>query len=355
MLQADTIITLAGGPYRLREQLAGSAYGVVWRAAEPAGADVALKLINREQMARAAPSLRQRWTASARNEIAFLASLAPWDERHIVRLLDQGAHQGLPVMALELMHTDLARHLAAVRAGGAAIAFTRILDWMGQVNGALSKVHQYGWLYLDLKPANVLMHADASAVKLADFGTNRLRSALPAESYAGTASWQAPEQFFPNADGCYEPDLRSDYFALGAMFYYLVTGGVQLRFCAQCGGAYREHRAQGAAALLARHGGQLPSTLHDDEAQLFAHRIGAAHDAGGDATWCPGGSAPAADAALALLRALLAKDRGERPQHAIAISRMLAAVRAALTPALPAFSARAASGSARRTLAWSAA
>lgn len=357
MLQADTIITLAGGPYRLREQLAGSAYGVVWRAAGPAGAEVALKLINRAQMALAAPSLQQRWSASARNEIAFLASLAPWDERHIVRLLDQGLHQGLPVMALELMHTDLARHLAAVRARGATIAFSRILDWMGQVNGALSKVHQYGWLYLDLKPANVLLHADASAVKLADFGTNRLRGAMPADAYAGTASWQAPEQFFPNADGCYEPDVRSDYFALGAMFYYLVTGGVQLRFCAECGGAYREHRARGAAAVLARHGGQLPPTLHEDEAQLFAHRIGARDDAGGDTTWCPGDAAPAAEAALALLRTLLATERAERPQHAIGISRMLAAVRAAvptsapqaLSPALPSFSSRAAPGSAWRS------
>lgn len=356
MLQADTIITLAGGAYRLREQLAGSAYGVVWRAAGPGGATVALKLINREQMARAAPALQERWSASARNEIAFLAALAPWDERHIVRLLDHGLHDGLPVMALELMRTDLARHLAAVRANRGALPLARILDWMGQVNGALSKVHQYGWLYLDLKPANVLLDAGAGAVKLADFGTSRLRSALPAESYAGTASWQAPEQFFPNAQGCYAPDMRSDYFALGAMFYYLVTGGVQLRFCSQCGEAYRDHRAQGAAMLLARHGGQLPPTLQDDEAQLFAHRIGAPQD-GGDATWCPAGSTPAADAALALLRSLLAAGREDRPQHAIGISRMLAAVREASASAAASapFSPRAAPAPVRRLRAWAAA
>lgn len=335
MLQAGDIITLARGAYRLRAQLAGSAYGVVWRAAGPAGAEVALKLINREQMARAAPPLQARWVASAGNEIAFLGSLAPWDERHIVRLLDHGIHNDLPVMALELMHTDLARHLAAMRQQRAPLPLAHILDWMGQVNQALAKVHQYGWLYLDLKPANVLMNGSGTAVKLADFGTNRLRADLPPSSYAGTASWQAPEQFFPGPSQTYDTDTRTDYFALGALFYYLVSGGVQLRFCSDCGASYRDRRADGAADLLARHGGAVPPTLHDDEASLFAHRIGSAGADSMDATWCPAGDGPAAGAALALLRALLAQERAGRPQHSVQISRMLAAVRTALQPSAP--------------------
>lgn len=335
MLQADGIITLAQGAYRLRAQLAGSAYGVVWRATGPGGGDVALKLINREQMSRAHASLQERWSASANKEIDFLGSLAPWDERNIVRLLDHGTHEGLPVMALELMDTDLARHMAALRQQSAAIPFTQALDWIGQVNQALSKVHQYGWLYLDVKPANVLMNGAGAGVKLADFGTSRLRSALPAAVYAGTASWQAPEQFFPGPGGTFNTDTRSDYFALGAMFYYLVTGGTQLRFCSDCGVSYRENRLDGAQALMARHGGRLPPTLNDDEAALFAHRAGNPVADGSDATWCPAGDAPAAEAALALLRALLMPDRADRPQHAIQISRMLDAARQAQQAATP--------------------
>ena len=334
MLQAGAIITLEGGTYVLRSQLAGSAYGVVWRAGTAGGGDVALKLINRAQMARAEPALQTRWVASAENEIAFLASLAPWDERHIVRLLDQGMHDGLPVMALELLDTDLARHLGAMRHSGRRLSLQQVLDWMGQINQALSKVHQYGWLYLDLKPANILMHRQARAIRLADFGTNRLRSALPAASYAGTASWQAPEQFFPNAVRTWDSDTRSDYFALGALFYYLVTGGVQLRFCADCGNAYREHQADGAAALLARHGGRLPCTLNQDEATLFAHRIDSDAADAGDATWCPSGESAAAAAALVLLKSLLAQERNERPRHAIDISRMLGAIRRATPTAM---------------------
>ena len=318
MLQADDIITLARGAYRLRSPIAGSAYGLVWQAAAPHGApDVALKLVNRSQMECAQPALQAHWSASAEREIAFLHSLAPWDERHIVRLLDSGAHDRLPVLALELMEGDLGRHIH--RAFDAA----QVLDWIGQVNQALAKVHQYGWLYLDLKPANVLLTRHG-AVKLADFGTNRLRSALPAQAYAGTANWQAPEQIFPTAAQHYDTDERTDYFALGAMFYYLVTGGVPLRFCSTCGEAYRDHQAKAAAVLLARPGGIGP-TLHNDEAALFMRRF-ASIDDGADATWCPAGGS-VSQGALALLRMLLEVNPARRPQHALQISRMLGAVR----------------------------
>lgn len=312
MLDAGAVITLEAGAYRLRAPLAGSAYGVVWSAdALPAGRQVALKLINQEQMARAQPEQRDRWIASAHKEINFLRSLEPWDERHIVRLLDSGVHEGLPVMALELLDTDLSRHIARLRNAGRPIAFDQALSWLAQISEALAKVHQYGWRYLDLKPSNVLLDAGRGSVKLTDFGTNRLLGDSASHSYAGTANWQAPEQFFADRDGGYLTDARSDYFALGAMFYYLVTGGLHLRFCGDCGQAYREHQAGGAAILLARHGGAIPPTLHAGEADLFAQR------AGGEA--------------LGLLRQLLSAERDGRPPHALAISRMIADVRASAT------------------------
>ena len=72
------------------------------------------------------------------------------------------------------------------------------------------------------------------------------------------------------------------------MFYYLVTGGLPLRFCSDCGQAYRDHQAAGAALLLERHGGAIPPTLRDDEAALFVHRIGGARS-----DLVPAGAAPA--------------------------------------------------------------
>jgi serine/threonine-protein kinase len=303
------IITLELGHYQLCEQIAGSAYGVIWRASGPHGTgDVALKLVNEGQMSRALPAQRERWIASACSEIAFLQSLEPWDERHIVRLLDSGWHAGLPVLALELLDGDLARHMSPLRSLPPAQAFA----WTAQLNQALAKVHQYGWRYLDLKPANVLVDARLGVVKLADFGTNRRLDALHAHTYSGTANWQAPEQFFPAPGGGYATGVQSDYFALGALCYYLVTGS-SLSYCQSCGQAYRERLSDGAQALLAAHDG-IPPTLQADEEARFVAELPSA----------------AIDAALALLRDLLDADPAARPRHALHISRQLAAIRSAL-------------------------
>lgn len=323
MTTTDAIIVLELGHYRLREQIGGSAYGVVWRAAGPsATGDVALKLINQEQMARALPAQRARWVECANNEIAFLQSLEPWDERHIVRLLDSGWHDGLPVLALELMATDLGRHMASLRATEETVELPRALGWIAQINQALAKVHQYGWRYLDLKPANVLLDRHLDTVKLADFGTNRQLALAAPHSYAGTANWQAPEQFFPADGGGYATGPRSDYFSLGALFYFMLTGGLPLRFCADCGQAYREHHTAGADLLRRMHGGAIPAALDADEEARFALAV----------------PAEARDPALALLRALLHIDPAKRPRHAIHISRMLADIGGA-RPARGAFNA----------------
>lgn len=314
MLEAGDIITLGLDAWRLRAPLAGSSYGIVWEAASlSSGTAAALKLVNREQMALALPPQRARWSACAAAEIAFLRSLQPWDRRHIVRLLDSGTHEGEPAMALELLDGDLSSHLAVRRERGEAVGAAQALDWIGQVNQALAKVHQYGWRYLDLKPSNLLLDAPRNALKLADFGTNRPLLDAGAHSYAGTAGWQAPEQCMPEADQAYRTDARSDYFALGALLYYLVTGTV-LRWCARCAQAYRELGAPGAARALAVHA----DPLEPDEAALFlAHAAGQ----GPDASRGP---------LLALLRALLAPRPEQRPRHALEISRLLASATAAL-------------------------
>jgi serine/threonine-protein kinase len=302
MVEAGDIITLTAGAWRLQAPLGGSSYGEVWRAAAVLdGTPAAVKLVNRTQMELALPPQRAVWRACFESEIAFLRGLQPWDQRHIVRLLDSGEHDGQPALALELLDGDLAAHLAALRSRGAGPGLPQALAWTAQVNAALAKVHQYGWRYLDLKPANLLVDARAGLLKLADFGTNRPLQDSAAHSYAGTAAWQAPEQFFPDAAGRYRTDARSDYFALGALLYWLVTG-IPLRYCAACADAWRTHGTAGAAALRA----DQPAILAPDEVALFA------------------GHATADDALPALLRALLAPRPEARPRHALEISRLIA-------------------------------
>jgi serine/threonine protein kinase len=299
MAQAGDIVRLDRGSYQLRSILSSSSYGVVWDAG-----DAAIKLVNSEQMARARPDQQSCWIDSARTEIAFLEALSPWDGRHIVRLVDSGEYGGLPAMALEKMQGDLARHVSTAR----SLPFQRVLAWMAQVNQALAKVHQYGWRYLDLKPANLLLDASTNALKLADFGTSRALADLEPHGYAGTANWQAPEQFFPDTDHLYSTCSQTDYFALGALFYYLVTKGEQLAYCKECGEAYRDHRTGGAYLVKERHGRALPPTLTADESERFVARLPRA----------------SAGPALTLLRQLLAPAPAGRPASALDISRALA-------------------------------
>lgn len=323
MVEAGDIITLTAGAWRLRVPLAGSSYGLLWRAESVlTGEPAAVKLVNRAQMNLALPPQRACWRNAADAEIAFLRALQPWDSRHIVRLLDSGTHDGLPALALELLDGDLAAHLAQLRSRGTPPGIGQALAWIAQVNAALAKVHQYGWRYLDLKPANLLDDAHTGALKLADFGTNRPLLDSAAHSYAGTAAWQAPEQFFPDADGRYRTDARSDYFALGALLYSLV-GGIPLRYCGACADAWRQHGTTAATALRAANAGAWPAVLAADEAALFLRHADASAHLGSDG----------AAALLALLRALLAPRPADRPRHALDISRMIVRAQDALAGA----------------------
>lgn len=305
-MNAGETIGLERGRYVLRKQVAHSSYGVVWDAEGP-GQDAVLKLVNRQQMERARPEQRRHWIGSAATEIAFLRSLSPWDGRHIVRLLDSGEHEGLPVLALERLDCDLASHMEELRGAGRTPGFLQSLDWLAQVNQALAKVHQYGWRHLDLKPGNLLLDPSRTVIRLADFGTNMPLSHRHPHAYTGTANWQAPEQFFPVEGDVYQTDERTDYFALGALFYYLVTGGTALRFCSECGETYRRN----PAAVRERH--HAP-TLHEDEAARFLQSTGAA-----------------GPLALPLLRGLTYPVAEKRPRNALEISRQIAAIKAAAT------------------------
>ncbi|MDO9357337.1 MAG: protein kinase, partial [Solirubrobacteraceae bacterium] len=307
------VVTLDAHSYRLDAPLAGSAYGLVWRAARIGGLTgerhVALKFVNQAQMAQAAAGQRQRWVEGAIDEAAFLRQLAPWDARHIVRLLDSGVHEGLPALALELMAGDLGAWMARRRAAGQPGEVARAFDWVGQINQALAKVHQYGRRHLDLKPSNLLLSDDGGIVKLADFGTSRALFDGAPHAYAGTPNWQAPEQVF--ADRCddggaaYRTSAATDYFALGALLYYLVSGGVALRFCRDAAQAWREGQLGAADRLRSRHRGAIPPTLTEEEAALFTQHCG---EAGMGVTACRH--------ALRLLRDLLAADPHARPPHA---------------------------------------
>ncbi|WP_223753898.1 serine/threonine-protein kinase PknK [Myxococcus sp. RHSTA-1-4] len=93
---------------------------------------------------------------------------------------------------------------------------------------AVAAVHARGFLHGDLKPEHVYVDSSAGRATLIDFGLAR-PLAPPGEvppflctggAFAGTAEYMAPEQ----CAGAPALDARADLYALGVLFYEMLTG-----------------------------------------------------------------------------------------------------------------------------------
>lgn len=89
-----------------------------------------------------------------------------------------------------------------------------------QITEALAAIHRAGIVHGDLKPGNIMMRDDAS-VALIDFGLARQSGGTTAtkNKLEGTPLYLSPER----ADGM-DADERGDLYALGAIFYQMLTG-----------------------------------------------------------------------------------------------------------------------------------
>jgi len=125
---------------------------------------------------------------------------------------------------------------------------------------AAHSLHQQNVCHLDLKPANVLMRPDGSAVLL-DFGLSchahypdllaeEMRKAV------GSPAWIAPEQVVG-----VRGDPRSDIFAIGVMLYELATG--ELPFGAPTTNGGLRQRLWMTPAPPRRHNPAVPEWLQE--------------------------------------------------------------------------------------------
>ena len=100
------------------------------------------------------------------------------------------------------------------------------LDMALQIVDALAQIHQHHIVHKDIKPANIIVNAESNQVKISDFG---LAAFLPYESQIvshvsrieGSMPYLSPEQTGRMNRGI---DQRSDLYALGVIFYEMLTG-----------------------------------------------------------------------------------------------------------------------------------
>ncbi|MFG2995115.1 serine/threonine-protein kinase [Streptomyces sp. NPDC048340] len=217
---------LIGGRFELIAPLGSGGMGTVWRARDIAlHRDVALKEVRPPDPATAAaqPGLADQLRERAVREARALARLAHPHVvtiHHIVEPAD-GA-EGHPWIVMELVKGgSLYDRLAP---GPMPVA--EVLRLGLDVLSALRAAHAEGVLHRDVKPANVLLRPDGSAV-LTDFGIAALHGSTALTSTGVLIG--SPEYIAPERVRGEEGLAASDLWSLGMLLYVAAEGVHPLR------------------------------------------------------------------------------------------------------------------------------
>ncbi|MDJ1184675.1 trifunctional serine/threonine-protein kinase/ATP-binding protein/sensor histidine kinase [Roseofilum casamattae] len=106
------------------------------------------------------------------------------------------------------------------------LSLREVLNISLQLVEALHYLNQYGIIHKDIKPANIIIHAETHRVQLIDFS---ISSFLPKEQQQllnprgleGSLSYISPEQTGRMNRGI---DYRADFYSLGIVLYQMLTG-----------------------------------------------------------------------------------------------------------------------------------
>ena len=193
--------------------------GAVYKARQPSlDRTVAIKILAPQLVQD--PAFAERFSREAR-------TLAKLSHPHIVAIHDFGEADGLYYFVME--YVDGAALREVMRTGRLSAADA--LGLVPQLCDALQFAHDAGIVHRDIKPENILLD-HAGNLKIADFGLAKLIAPDRADGVSltisgavmGTPAYMAPEQIEHPLD----VDHRADIYAVGVVFYELLTGELPL-------------------------------------------------------------------------------------------------------------------------------
>ena len=199
--QSDTLPPgSAFGPLEIVDLLGRGSYGAVYRARDrQLDREVALKILGHPTLAR----------AELLREGQLMARI---DHPNVLKVFGAVEDSGQVGFACELMPGESMEEWLA-RQG--TLGAHELVAVGSQLCAALCALHRGNILHGDLKPANVLRHADGRWV-VADFGSSQY--AHDAYGSSGTPLYMAPERFRHQA-----PTAASDQYSLGVLLFRLAT------------------------------------------------------------------------------------------------------------------------------------
>lgn len=221
--------TVIAGRYHILGLLGEGGMGAVYKALDlELERTVALKTIL-PQMASNAAML-----ARFKQEVLLASQIT---HRNVVRLYDLGESDGLKFITMEFVEGQDLRSILQEHGKFAPIEAVSIIR---QVCRALEAAHSQGVVHRDLKPHNVMRERRSAPeapsasgrtvedrIVVMDFGLARtLQGSGMTQTGAlvGTLEYMSPEQALGE-----EIDARSDLFAVGLIFYELLSGQVPYR------------------------------------------------------------------------------------------------------------------------------
>ena len=174
---------------------------------------VAIKLLPVE--AAIDPEFEDRFMREAR-------TMAKLDHANITHIYDFGEAEGQYYIVMEYVEGQHLGHHLVTESLTPSESFTIML----QICEALAYAHSRGVVHRDIKPANIMITPEGR-VKVMDFGlakiTNRsaeLTSITKTNASLGTPHYMSPEQ----QRNLQTADHRADIYALGVLYYEMLTG-----------------------------------------------------------------------------------------------------------------------------------